>query len=193
MSTKQVEDDGYLTIGDPYLKLRQTIETDLANTGFEPDEKPEGREPRIRDKLSGKTTKELCDLYDEFLHFYDYLCDLITSIEPSLITADERTAVTRAALVKKVARMDLSNAEQRNAWIETHPDFIVIKQDSLYFKQLLKAQTSRRERIMKSMQRVYREIAYRTSVESGKNAYANPDRASKAKRGFKRIGAKRHH
>lgn len=152
---------------DPFVALRDTLEADLKDRGFQLDEHPPAEEPRIREKLSPKTSRDLSNLYDEFLMYYDYLSNDLTNSKVYY-------GVTKARLVKITAEVsseakkvaELTNPESRKNWVLTHPDVVQGTCDFLYYEQLVEATEERRRRISKSMDRIWRELLSRQSRPS---------------------------
>lgn len=147
---------------DPFFELKDTLDKDLSSQGFDPDKSPPGKEPRIRTKLSAKTSVQLRDLYDEFLGYYGYLTDVITRC---VVFKD----ITKGRLVSEKARVTLAatktatlkNAEARKAWVDCHPDVNAATCEYLYFKEMYEATEERRRKLSKSMDRIYRELLLR--------------------------------
>jgi len=155
-----------LSIGDPFLELREQLEGALINTGFNPASNPPSKEPRVTGSLSDASDRELKNLYDSFLAFYDYLTDELTRCEIYLETTKERADTVHASIVLEANKQnDLTNAEARKSFVLTHPAYIAAKKDYLYFKQLYSAQEQRRKKMSKSMDRLYRELMLRLNEE----------------------------
>ena len=150
---------------DPFLELQETLEQDLAATGFRPGEEPSGGEPRITGRLSARSDVVLKDLYDDLLNFYDYLSDQITRFILRKDSAKARVTYIRA-LTTRNAPSSLGNAEQRKAYVESHADVIAVICDHLYFKQMHESLEERRRKISKSIERIARELYSRNSRHS---------------------------
>ena len=102
-----------LSIGNPFLELREQLETALLNTGFSPKANPPSKEPKVVGSLSDASDKELKDLYDSFLAFYDYLTDELTRCEIYLETTKERADTVHASIVLEAnTQKELTNSEK---------------------------------------------------------------------------------
>lgn len=158
----------YKELATPFQKLQQKIDEDLAATGFSPQAEPPLEEPELPSRLSGKTSTELKNLYDDLLRFYGYLSDQTTRYEPFLVTT-KKVLETLSAEARKEANSNssLKNAEARKAYIETHSAVLSATADYLYFKQLNAAQEERKRKLSKYMDRVYRELALRQNHGGG--------------------------
>ena len=155
-------DQNILNIGKPYLALREQLEKDLAKTGFDPRSSPPCKEPVIVGSLSDKTERDLRDLYDVFLSFYDYLTDEITRCEIYLGTTKERANTVFAAISLKILEDgQYSTVDARKHAASIHPAYLIARKDYLYFSQLHSALEERRRKMSKSMERIHREISFR--------------------------------
>tara|TARA_Y100000310_G_scaffold321650_1_gene379594 strand:+ start:330 stop:956 length:627 start_codon:yes stop_codon:yes gene_type:complete len=151
-----------LNIGEPYIALREQLKKDLERTGFNPKVSPPCKEPTIVGSLSDSTERELRDLYDVFLSFYDYLTDEITRCEIYLGTTKERANTVFSAISLEVLSNELyKNAESRKHAASVHPAYLIARKDYLYFSQLHSALEERRRKMSKSMERIHREISFR--------------------------------
>ena len=161
-------DEGIMALGDTFLELRTRLEKDLEKTGFSPEPSPPFKEPRIKNHLSESSDSELRNMYDDFLRFYDYLTDEITRCEVYLGTTKERANTIHAAISLEVAEQkQYTNAESRKNAVLVHPSYIVARKDFLYFNQLHAALEERRRKISKSIDRIYREITFRSVDHRG--------------------------
>ena len=161
-----MSDRDVLSIGDPFLELREQLEGALVKTGFNPAPNPPSKEPRVVGSLSDASDRELKNLYDSFLAFYDYLTDELTRCEVYLETTKERADTVHASIILEANKQkELTNAEARKSYVITHPAHIAAKKDYLYFKQLYSAQEQRRKKMSKSMDRLYRELMLRLNED----------------------------
>jgi hypothetical protein len=153
---------------DIFLDLKTTLEKDLKSTGFSPDRKPPlEKEPKIEANLSRVETEGLKDLYDQYLIFYSYLTDQITRCIVFFEVTKARHVQKHAEAMKKAhTNKNLTNADLRKACVETDVIYLNAKRDFLYFKQMLAAHEERRRKMSKSMDRVGRELWFRTQSDS---------------------------
>jgi hypothetical protein len=116
----------------------------------------------MKGNLSDRSEREIRDLYDTFLSFYDYLTDEITRCEIYLGTTKERANTVFSAISLDVLNNEnYKNAEARKHAASVHPAYLVARKDYLYFSQLHSALEERRKKMSKSMERLHREISFR--------------------------------
>tara|TARA_B000000460_G_C21533196_1_gene401850 strand:+ start:434 stop:982 length:549 start_codon:yes stop_codon:yes gene_type:complete len=148
---------------DLFLELRGTLEEDLRSTGFDPDENPPGKEPKIKGAISSLDTPELKDLYDSFLAFYDYITDQIaTDIGFVMVSKARLEQVHAQASLKAQADSSLRNSEQRKMTAIVDPTYVGAQRDHTYFKAKLAMQQERRDKYKRAMDRIGRELWMRT-------------------------------
>jgi len=179
--------------GDLFLDLRETLEEDLRVTGFSPSKEPPGTEPIIPPGLSSKSNGFLKDLYDEFLSYYAYLTDQVAQDTCYSSVSKARLGLKSAEATKRVASdSKLTNSDQRKAAVETDPDVVGALRDYTYFKAKLAVQEDRKRKVSKCMDRIGRELWFRTQNESDRDEdffTSPPKQSTKSYPGaFKRIG-----
>lgn len=164
----ETETKQMLDMGQTFVDLGKKLAANLAATGFAPAKAPPFVEPHFPSVLSELSLDEVKNLYDRFISFYDYLTDQITNLELYLKTTEERADTVAAAITLEAAtRKELSNAELRKAFVQTHGAYLVARSDHLYTRQMHGAQDERRKKISKSMSRLGQEIFVRTSGRMG--------------------------
>ena len=152
---------------DLFLELRGTLEEDLKRTGFDPDQNPPGKEPKIRGSVSDLDAPDLKRLYDEFLAFYDYITDQIaTDIGFVMVSKARLEQVHAQALLRAHNDASLKNAEQRKAFATTDATYVGAQRDYTYFKAKLAMQQERRDKYKRAMDRIGRELWLRTQDEN---------------------------
>ena len=152
---------------DPFIDLKEVIEKDIAATGFYPKENPPGREPTISGGLENKSKAELKNLYDQFLAYYEYVTDDITRLIGYVSVTKVRLDHASAAAVRRAhANPEYTNADLRKAGATTDPVYVEAQKDNLYFKTLLNMQEERRRKFSKCMDRLGRELWFRTQDDS---------------------------
>ena len=152
---------------DLFLELRGTLEEDLKRTGFDPDTNPPGKEPKIRGSVSDLDAPNLKKLYDQFLAFYDYITDQIaTDIGFVMVSKARLEQVHAQALLRAQGDSSLKNAEQRKAAATTDGTYVGAQRDYTYFKAKLAMQQERRDKYKRAMDRIGRELWYRTQDDS---------------------------
>lgn len=202
--TDDIKEDAekVLSLGDDYLRLRDSMESDLRKTGFDPKVDPPCKEPSISRGVTGLAKDELMELYDSYLAYYDYISDEITRLEVYLRTTEKRASVIKAHLTLEASKRkkELSNAELRGAWVEVHPSYQSALQDHLYFKQMHDAQEQRLRKMSKAMDKVYWAMWARDqphpdsrpmnkSMDSLKDSISNFTKPNPPKRSlFRRVG-----
>ena len=173
---------------DIFLTLKSTIEQDLEDTGFVLDAGPPSTAPRIKGGLDGLPFKELKDLYDKFLAFYEYLSDEVTRFIGYTNITKARHDLVEAKVLKRIhASGDYKNAETRKCALLTDPEYMGAQKDYVYCKTMLQTQRERRDKINKSMERLSKEFWLRKD-SSGKNGAIDKDFAPRRNYpdGFKR-------
>tara|TARA_Y100000310_G_scaffold315809_2_gene366810 strand:- start:2714 stop:3286 length:573 start_codon:yes stop_codon:yes gene_type:complete len=159
---------------DLFLELLGTLEEDLRKTGFDPDSKPPGREPKIRGSVSDLDAPDLKRLYDEFLAFYDYITDQIATAVGFVMVSKARLEQVHAqALLSAHADTSLKNAEQRKATAVTDVTYVGAQKDYTYFRAKLAMQQERRDKYKRAMDRIGRELWLRTQ-DDGPNEFFKP-------------------
>lgn len=152
---------------DLFMSLKGIIEKDLRNTGFHPDSEPPSKEPRFPRDLSRMGTPEIKDLYDNYLSWYEYLTDQLAQDQAFLTVAKARLDTVWAECTKRVAKnKEATNADLRKAFIQTDIEYLGAFQDHTYFKSKLGVQSERRDKIKRSMDRIGRELWFRTQDEA---------------------------
>lgn len=148
---------------DRYDLLLGMLETDLANTGFNPEKEPPGLEPRLPKGVSSLPQSQLRAHYDDYQAFYEFLTDQLIKILPHLETNRERAKTTLATVRGEVsANTALTNKEARDSAIETDERVIGTRVRVVYLETLQAAQEERRKKMSKAMERLYRELMLRT-------------------------------
>jgi len=151
---------------DIFLKLRETIEHDLKETGFHPASAPPCREPSLGGPVADRSDRELKGLYDEFLAFYEYLTDNIVRCLGFVSVAKARVDLKKAEGLLAARKDDsLTNAELRSSYIMTEPGYLSAYRDYIYFKTMMSMHEERRKKISKTMDRLGRELWLRTQKE----------------------------
>lgn len=178
---------------DLFLELRGTLEEDLKKTGFNPDSNPPGTEPKIRGAISDLSAPALKKLYDEFLAFYDYVTDQIaTDIGFVMVSKARYEQVQAQTTLRAHADNSLKNAEMRKAFVSVDPTVVGAQRDYTYFKAKLAMQQERRDKFKRAMDRIGRELWYRTQDEQGFYTPSGPPKPTqredvqKFKSGYKR-------
>jgi hypothetical protein len=153
---------------DLFLDLRETLKEDLRKTGFSPNaDGGPGEEPKIPTDLSSKTNDFLKTLYDEFLSYYAYLTDQVAQDTCDATVSKARLEFKGAqAALKAATDPRLTNADMRKAVVETDAETLGAKRDYIYFKSKLAVQEDRKRKISKCMDRIGRELWFRTQDES---------------------------
>jgi len=148
---------------DLFLSLRGIIEKDLKSTGFNPDPEPPSKEPRFPRNLSQMGTSEIKELYDDYMSWYEYLTDQLSQDQAFLTVAKARLDTVWAEATKRVVKnKEATNADLRKAFIQTDLEYMGANQDYIYFKSKLSVQVERRDKVKKSMDRIGRELWFRT-------------------------------
>lgn len=148
---------------DLFTTLRGIIEKDLKQTGFAPDSEPPSKEPRFPRNLSHMTTAQVKELYDDYMSWYEYLTDQLSQDQAFLTVSKARLDTVWAEATKRVSKIkEATNAELRKAHIQTDIEYLGALQDYTYFKSKEKVQSERRDKIKKSMDRIGRELWFRT-------------------------------
>tara|TARA_B100000886_G_scaffold340104_1_gene307933 strand:- start:946 stop:1455 length:510 start_codon:yes stop_codon:yes gene_type:complete len=151
---------------DLFLSLRGIIEKDLRSTGFAPDKEPPSKEPRFPRDLSKMPTDKIKSLYDDYMSWYEYLTDQLSQDQAFLTVAKARLDTVWAEATKRVAKIkEATNADLRKAYIQTDVEYLGAHQDYIYFKSKLQVQTERRDKVKRSMDRIGRELWFRTQDE----------------------------
>lgn len=151
---------------DLFLSLRGIIEKDLRTTGFNPDPEPPSKEPRFPRDLSKMRTPDIKELYDNYLSWYEYLTDQLAQDQAFLTVAKARLDTVWAEATRRVAKnKEATNADLRKAFIQTDLSYLGAVQDHTYFKAKLGVQVERREKVKRSMDRIGRELWFRTQDE----------------------------
>ena len=148
---------------DLFLGLRNIIEQDLKDTGFNPDSEPPSKEPRFPRNLSKLETAEIKELYDDYMSWYEYLTDQLSQDQAFQTVSKARLDTVWAEATKRVAKnKDATNADLRKAFIQTDIEYLGAFQDYTYFKSKVSVQSERRDKIKRSMDRIGRELWFRT-------------------------------
>ena len=151
---------------DLFTALRGIIEDDLKQTGFSPDKEPPSQEPRFPRNLSHMTTPQVKELYDDYMSWYEYLTDQLSQDQAFLTVCKARLDTVHAEATKRVVKVkEATNAELRKAYIQTDIDYLGALQDYTYFKAKEKVQSERRDKVKRSMDRIGRELWFRTQDE----------------------------
>jgi len=157
---------------DLFLELRTTLEEDLRKTGFNPDTNPPGKEPKIRGSISELGAPALKSQYDQFLAFYDYITDQIAiDIGFVMVSKARYEQVQAQATLRTHADTSLKNAELRKAAVSIDPTVVGALRDYTYFKAKLAMQQERRDKFKRAMDRIGRELWYRTQDEASNEFY----------------------
>jgi hypothetical protein len=144
---------------DIFLILKSTIEKDLEETGFVLDEGPPSVEPKIRGGIDDLSMVQLKNLYDQFLSFYEYLSDEVTRFIGYVNITKARHDHVEASVLKRIyASGDFKNAESRKCELLTDPIYLGAQKDYLYCKTMLSTQRERRDKLLKSIERLGREF-----------------------------------
>lgn len=152
-----------------FSDIKSRMDNELAKQGFAAEEpSPVGEPPKIKSHLTKKKSSQLRDMYDDLMAWYDYLDGEAIRNSTQLATAKKKLKIVDAELILYVNKfsdtLGLSNAEQRAAWVERHPLHIVVSKDILFFSEMAAANDSRKKKISKSMERIWREITARKEV-----------------------------
>ena len=148
---------------DLFLQLRTIIESDLKSTGFNPDSEPPSVEPRFPRNLSKMETAAIKELYDDYMSWYEYLTDQLSQDSAFLTVSKARLDTVQAEATKRVAKnKDATNADLRKAHIQTDIEYLGAFQDYTYFKSKVTVQSERRDKVKRSMDRIGRELWFRT-------------------------------
>ena len=151
---------------DLFLDLRDTLEQDLRATGFSPSKEPPDKEPTIPKGLSEKPNEFLKSLYDEFLAYYVYLTDQVAQDTYYAAVGKARLELKIAEATKRISTdVKLTNAEHRKSAIVTDHEVLGAQRDFTYFKSKLSVQEDRKRKISKCMDRIGRELWFRTQTE----------------------------
>ena len=177
---------------DVFLALRETLEEDMKRTGFNPDDDPPIKEPRIREHISDIETTALKNLYDDFLDFYEYISDQVAQDSAYTLNAKARMEMMQAHAMRRAhMNSELKNADMRKAAVTTDPQYISAQRDYIYFKTRSGMQSDRRARLSKSMDRLGRELWLRTQDQDRSNDFTRqpspPEQSSPFRSGYKRV------
>ncbi len=157
--------------GDLFTSLRGVIEADLRKTGFCPDTTIPSAEPRFPSNLSKLDTAKVKEIYDDYMSWYEYLTDQLSQDQAFLTVAKARLETVHAEATKRVAKnKEATNADLRKAHIQTDLEYLGALQDFTYFKAKEKVQSERRDKIKRSMDRIGRELWFRTQDEAPQEA-----------------------
>ena len=159
---------------DLFTTLRGIIEQDLKATGFSPDSEPPSKEPRFPRTLSKMGTPEIKELYDDYMSWYEYLTDQLSQDMAFLTVAKARLDTVQAESTKRASKCkEATNADLRKAYIQTDIEYLGALQDHTYFAAKKVVQSERRDKIKRSMDRIGRELWFRTQDDHPVEAPAN--------------------
>jgi len=166
---------------DLFLELRETLEKDLRATGFAPDREPPSEEPRLPAGLKDLPNEDLKELYDDFLAFFEYLSDQVAKASSYMSVSKARLeAVTATATLASAKDKKLTNADLRKAYVVTA--CLGAKRDYVYFKAKVDVHDARLRKISKSMDRIGRELWFRTQDEPERNSEFSLSKSKPAKK-----------
>ena len=149
---------------DLFLDLRETLEKDLRATGVSPDRDPPGEEPRIPEGLKELPNESIKELYDNYLSFFEYVSDLLAKASSyATISKARLEAVAATATLESAKDKSLTNAELRKAHVTKA--CLGAKRDYVYFKAQVDVHEARLRKISKSMDRLGRELWFRSQDE----------------------------
>lgn len=150
---------------DIFLELRETLEKDLRATGFSPDRDPPGTEPVIPEGVRDLPNEDLKRLYDEYLAFFEYVSDRLAQASSyASISKARLEQVAAEATLSSVREKQLTNAELRKAFVTKA--CVGAKRDYVYFKAQVDVHEARLRKISKSMDRIGRELWFRTQDDT---------------------------
>ena len=123
------------------------------------DAGPPSTEPKIRGSVDDMAIKQVKDLYDQFLAFYEYLSDEVARFIGYANITKARHDHVEATVLKRIhAAGECKNAESRKCALLTDLEYIGAQKDYVYCKTMLSTQRERRDKIQKSMDRLGREL-----------------------------------
>ena len=149
---------------DIFLDLRTTLEEDLRTTGFSPDREPPGEEPKIPHGLKYLPNEDIKGLYDSYLSFFEYISDQLAQASSYATISKARLEFIAAeSTLASVKEKNLTNAELRKAYVTKA--CVGAKRDYVYFKAQVDVHEARLRKISKSMDRLGRELWFRSQEE----------------------------
>lgn len=165
---------------DVFLALRTTLENDLRATGFSPDREPPGEEPRIPQGLKYLPNEDIKGLYDSYLSFFEYISDQLAKASSYATISKARLETVAAEATLATARdSKLTNSELRKAFITK--SCLGAKRDYVYFKAQVDVHEARLRKISKSMDRLGRELWFRTQEDGDRQEVFSRPQPSKPK------------
>ncbi len=171
-----------------FLSVSDRLLQDLKDSGFQLGRQVPAAEPQFPQDTTGIPPEELRKLYDEYLHFYEYLTDQLIQMQLFVGLSKADYAHTRARVLLQVMRdKRATNADVREALVATNEAVLSSYRDMLYQQAYCDMQEERRKKMSKVIERLYRELMLRSDRYSG----APPESPAGAASAWDRLNQRR--
>ena len=145
-----------------YAEAWEALEQDLAALGIAPKEE-RTPQPDFPENASAMSDDQLKETYDQYLQFYDYLTDQLSSREIGLgFAAGNLKAVEADLTVAVAAENPKMSVDMRAAHVVRHPYYLEANQQHCTVVGSVKAFQAKMHSCSKIMDRLYRELLLRS-------------------------------
>ena len=145
-----------------FNRVQQLIEQDLLDSGFNSSQNPPGKEPALPAQVGTMSLQELRDLYDAYLAFYEYLTNQLVQLIPKLAVVQEQLIYKEAKARLRIAKdKEFTNEALRDAAISIDDKVLDARLEVRTINGIKQAQEERRNKMSKTMERLYRELVLR--------------------------------
>ena len=147
---------------NPFDAAAKWVQAQLESSGFErPPKVPEPELPASLEDI--ESVSGLKRLYDEYLHYYNHVAGLLVRLKPmkDLIKLRASTVQAEATLRAKREHGDMT-ADLRKAAVECDTAYVGAKLEEVKVTGLVHANDERRKTASKILDRIGRELYYRT-------------------------------